>query len=76
MVLTAATFAVLGIAVIYPFVDEYAEGGVSRRFNEKGMTGREALINADIELWPENPLFGVGIGRSQLFTQLAEASAL
>jgi O-antigen ligase len=67
MILTAATFAVLGIAVIYPFVDEYAEGGISRRFNEKGMTGREALINADIELWLENPLFGVGVGRSQLF---------
>jgi O-Antigen ligase len=67
MILTAATFAILGVAVIYPFVDEYTEGAVSRRFNERGMTGREALMNADIELWLENPLFGVGVGRSQLF---------
>lgn len=58
---------VLGSTVVYPLLDEYTGGAITRRFSEKGMSGREALLNADIEVWLKNPVFGVGVGRSQLF---------
>jgi hypothetical protein len=76
MLITATVSIILGVTVIYPFVDEYTGGAVTRRFNEKGMTGREALMNADIQVWLENPLFGVGVGRSQLYHPTRDGSRL
>jgi O-antigen ligase len=67
---TLASVAVavsLGVMIIYPLLDGYTEGAITRRFSDRGMSGREALVNADIEVWLEHPIFGVGIGRSQLF---------
>jgi hypothetical protein len=62
-----AVAMLLGATIVYPLLDEYTDGAITRRFSEKGMSGREALLNADIEVWLQNPVFGVGVGRSQLF---------
>lgn len=56
---------VLGVFVIYPLLNSYTGGALGGRFQEKGMTGRETLLMLDVDLWMENPVFGVGIGLSQ-----------
>jgi hypothetical protein len=57
----------LAAFVVFPYLDRYTGGAIARRFEEKGMTGRERLMNIDIEIWFDNPVFGVGLGRSQFF---------
>jgi hypothetical protein len=58
------TLTVLAVFVVFPLLDGYTEGAITRRFEERGMTGRERLMNIDIEVWLDNPIFGVGVGRS------------
>lgn len=52
----------LGAYVIYPRLDEFTGGALTARFSEASGTGRELLIQSDLDLWMEHPLFGVGPG--------------
>jgi hypothetical protein len=67
VIVFTATLTVLAAFVVFPFLNDYTGGAISRRFEERGMTGRERLMNIDIEVWLDHPVFGVGVGRSQFF---------
>ncbi|MEM4251374.1 MAG: ABC transporter permease [Candidatus Bathyarchaeia archaeon] len=50
--------------VIFPRLDAFTGGALSQRFADTGVTGRDRIALADLEIWRENFLFGVGPGRS------------
>jgi hypothetical protein len=56
--------------VILPLLDEFTEGAVSARFERVDSTGRDVLIQADVDAWKENPLLGLGPGRSRDYHEL------
>jgi len=58
---------VIGNFFVFPYLDAFTDGALNVRFQDTDLTGRDVLIQADIELWKENPVFGVGpgLGRSQ-----------
>ncbi len=49
---------------VLPALDDYTRGTVTRRFTDRGLTGRDQIMRADLILFRENPLFGVGPGQS------------
>jgi hypothetical protein len=59
-----AVLGALGYFVIWPQLDEFTGGGLSKRFQDMNTTGRTDLSAADLELFFEHPLLGVGPGRA------------
>lgn len=56
------TLYVLGVYVIFPKLDSFTGGMLSARFSETQSTGRDLLIEADLETWRSHLLFGTGPG--------------
>lgn len=70
-------FALLLMGAVYqfiavPYLNKFSGGAVSDRFQKTKMTGREELMEIDMQLWKDNPLFGVGAGQSVYFHTLGE----
>jgi O-antigen ligase len=57
---------IVGNYFVYPYLDGFTGGALSVRFQDTGLTGRDRLIRGDIELWKENPIFGVGPGQGRV----------
>lgn len=56
----------LAIALlIWPAMDRFTEGALTRRFQKTDSTGRDQILMSDLGLFMNNPLFGVGVGRSR-----------
>jgi O-antigen ligase len=60
----AGTVAVLGYFVVLPRLDAFTQGTLVERFNQTDPTERDEILYADLELWREHPVFGVGPGRA------------
>jgi hypothetical protein len=48
--------------VIFPQLDNFTGGALSARFEDTEMTGREDIANADLNIWLDNFILGVGPG--------------
>lgn len=62
-----ALFVIFGgilIAFVYPFLDNFTGGSLTERFSSLDTTGRLEAATTDLEVFSENPLLGVGVGRS------------
>lgn len=51
--------------VLFPALDKFTEGSLSRRFSNTYASGREKIALADLYMFAANPLFGVGPGQSK-----------
>jgi hypothetical protein len=47
-----------------PSLNEYTNGALQLRYEELDTTGRTQLIQADLQTWRENPIFGIGVSLS------------
>ncbi len=54
--------ALLGKFVIEPRLDDYTGGKLSQRYSNTESTGRDAFAAAELDMFTENPVFGVGPG--------------
>jgi O-antigen ligase len=56
----------LGFAVVnfflLPYLQAVTEGALLTRFQDTDLTGRDELVRADLEIWKDNPVMGVGPG--------------
>lgn len=64
LLLTFASVALIGVFAVYPFLNSYTSGALSRRFADRGMTHREHYMMVDLATWMKYPIFGVGVGFS------------
>ncbi|MEQ1761674.1 MAG: O-antigen ligase family protein [Pyrinomonadaceae bacterium] len=60
---------VIGIVVIFlllvfPFLNDFTGGQLQTRFEESDPTNRSTLLEADFQMFAENPILGVGAGES------------
>lgn len=53
--------------VVLPQLDAFTDGAFSRRFANTKLTGRDKLVQADIDAWSKNPIFGVGPGQAKSY---------
>jgi O-antigen ligase len=66
MLLVAAVALIVAWQAVWPRLDEFTEGTITERFTEMDVTRRDDLGEEDLLTWAENPIFGVGPGRSSL----------
>jgi O-antigen ligase len=48
--------------LLLPRLEAFTSGTLLKRFQSTSLTGRDAIIRADLQVWSENPIFGVGPG--------------
>jgi O-antigen ligase len=50
--------------LLLPKLDEFTSGALLARFRDTSLTGRDTIIKADLQIWSDNPVFGVGPGHA------------
>ncbi len=64
--LVGGAVAFLVVVGLYSWADGYTGGGLDNRYDDTSTTHRNELVEGDLTLFAENPVFGVGPGRSPL----------
>ena len=62
--LVAGGFAVVFLALLFPYLNEFTGGALQTRFTDSGTTNRTELIAADFQVFMSNPILGVGVGEA------------
>ena len=65
--LAGAGAVAVAAPLVFSALNDYTGGKLAKRFTETEMSGREELIETDIAVWMENPVFGVGPGISRFY---------
>jgi O-antigen ligase len=60
---------------LIPWLNDFTQGQIISRFQYSSMTGRDLIIQSDIQIWKDNPLSGVGPGMSAPLHALTFISA-
>lgn len=50
---------------IFPILDNFTGGLLQQRFEDTGTTNRAEIVETDLEILFENPVFGVGVGEAK-----------
>jgi len=62
LLVTIVLFYIGGVYVVGPRLDAFTGGVLSKRFAETNLTNRDLIMKADLSIWAENPVLGVGPG--------------
>lgn len=57
------------VFVAIPWMDRYSGGHLSRRFSGTNPSGRDAIVQSEMEMWRENFVLGVGPGGGKYFRE-------
>lgn len=68
-ILAVALLLVFANFILLPRLDSFTRGTLSVRFENTDTTGRSDLIATDLQVWEENPMFGVGPGQAEFYRQ-------
>ncbi len=53
--------------ILLPRLDEFTGGALSKRFSDTSLTGRDNLALSDLQVFVDNPVFGVGPGQTRQY---------
>jgi hypothetical protein len=78
-ILAGVVLYVVAMYVIFPLLNDFTGGALEQRFSSANVTGRDLLMQSDLDVFWSNPLLGVGPGlavqhRAELFQALAAHS--
>lgn len=59
----------LFLLFIYPVLNDFTGGALQDRFEDTGTTQRGDIAYSDLQMFLENPLFGVGVGSSYFYRE-------
>ena len=65
IIATGLLFIVANYAVL-PGLESMTGGTIVTRFKNTSTTGRDSLVQEDLKIWADNPIFGVGPGQARL----------
>ncbi len=54
---------------IYPMLNDFTGGALQERFEDTGTTQRSEIASSDIDIFLENPVFGVGVGSAYTYRE-------
>lgn len=63
--LSVIPLTLIGIFVLFPFLNDLTDGNLEKRFESTKLTGRDEIMRGDLHLWEQYPLMGVGPGISK-----------
>lgn len=64
VVFVGVVTVLLAAFVVLPSLESITGGKLSARFENTSTTGRSQIVESDLDLWAEHPIFGVGVGMS------------
>ena len=67
--------AAAGYFVIYPWLDDFTGGALSNRFKNTDLTNRDKIMAMDLQIFAENPVLGIGVGRGKEVREAMEYRA-
>jgi len=65
IILTVAIFAFIANYYIFPRLQLFTGGAILMRFTDTSSTGRADIFKADLEIWKNHLIFGVGPGQAR-----------
>jgi hypothetical protein len=68
-VVPALVLGAMFMLLIYPMLDDFTGGALQDRFEDTGTTQRAEIATADVDIFMENPVFGIGVGASYIERQ-------
>jgi hypothetical protein len=63
----ATVLVVVANLLILPALDSFTSGMLEARFQEMDTSNRVTIMQHDLAVWEENPVFGVGLGMSRFY---------
>lgn len=60
----AVILGALFVLFIYPVLNDFTGGALQERFEDTGTSQRSDIAWTDVEMFMDNPIFGVGVGAS------------
>jgi hypothetical protein len=67
LILVVSIVFVITNYIVLPNLDTFTGGALSTRFQDTDPSGRDEIVLADLEIWYDNPILGVGPGRGMLY---------
>ena len=64
-VIPAFILAALFVLVIFPYLDSLTDGALEDRFEDTGTTNRWEIMQADLDVFLNQPIWGAGVGESR-----------
>ena len=55
----------IGYYLVLPYLDALTGGKILTRFQSMDTSNRAAIMQGDLRVWQDNPIFGVGVGLSK-----------
>jgi len=65
LILVTSLLFVVTTQFLLPRLETFTAGAILRRFQDLDSTYREQIIWADLQIWDQNPVLGVGPGRAK-----------
>lgn len=56
----------LFVVFLFPYMNDFTGGKLLERFEERGTTNRTEIIESDLMIFFDYPVFGVGVGEAQM----------
>ena len=57
-----AALTILFLILVFPVLNNFTDGNLQARFEETGTSRRTDIVESDVQIFLENPVFGVGVG--------------
>lgn len=67
IVLVTVAFFAFAAYVVVPGLNELTNGAFSERFSNTDPTERDSILATDLDVWRDNPVFGVGPGGASFY---------
>jgi len=64
LIVLTAILLFAAIFVLLPRLDDFTGGALSSRFESVDLTGRDRIAWEELAYWAQNPIFGIGAGRT------------
>jgi O-antigen ligase len=67
VMLAVGLFLFVAAFVVFPRLNAFTGGALGSRFENTDPTGRDLIVEADLQTWLEHPLVGVGPGQASAY---------
>lgn len=65
-VIAGVIIGVLVVVALFPSLNDFTGDAIGARFEKSGTSGRDQIANADLDLFFQSPLVGVGVGVAKM----------
>ena len=63
--MAVAIISGLGYFLLFPRMDEFTGGALTKRYADRHLTGRDEIMSADIQIFLRNMVLGTGVGQAE-----------